>query len=108
MTHALKRPGFTLVFLAVAGLSFAGEIHDAALKGDLQKVKALLTHDPALLDAENEPNKKTPLHYAAQGGHKDVVEFLLDQGARVSRPNIAGETPLHYAAGLESPDVANP
>jgi ankyrin repeat protein/L-ascorbate metabolism protein UlaG (beta-lactamase superfamily) len=89
------------------GTGSSTAIHDAALAGDLQKVKALLAEDPALLDAEKAPNRKTPLHYAAQGGHKDVVEFLLDRGAQVSRPNIDGETPLHYAIGLDSPDVAN-
>jgi ankyrin repeat protein/L-ascorbate metabolism protein UlaG (beta-lactamase superfamily) len=99
--------GLLVVALAVAGSAFCAEIHDAAMKGDLQKVKALLAQDSRLLDAENEPSKKTPLHYAAQGGHRDVVEFLLDKGAQVSRPNIAGETPLHYAIGLDSPDVAN-
>lgn len=51
------------------------------------------------MTAAQEPNKKTPLHYAAHGGHKDVVEFLLDKGAQVSRPNIVDETPLHYGAG---------
>ena len=81
-------------------------IHDAAMKGDLQTVKALLEQDPALVNVEKPPNKKTALHYAAQGGHRDVVEFLLEKGAEVSRPNIIGETPLHYAATVESPDVA--
>jgi len=81
------------------------DIHDAALKGDLQAVKVLLARDPALLGAEKAPNKKTPLHYAAQGGHKGVVEFLLDEGAEVNRPNIAGETPLHYAVSAQAPEV---
>lgn len=106
MATTLNRLVFTLVILAAAGRAFGDEIHDAALKGDLQRVRALLAQDPALLDAEKAPNRKTPLHYAAQGGHKDVVAFLLDKGAQVSRPNIAGETPLHYAVGLESPEVA--
>ena len=41
----------------------------------------------------------TPLHGAAQGGHKDVVEMLLLKGAY---PNLGdkrdGITPLHYAS----------
>jgi ankyrin repeat protein/L-ascorbate metabolism protein UlaG (beta-lactamase superfamily) len=55
------------------------------------------------VDAEKAPNRKTPLHFAAQGGHAGVVAFLLDKGAQVNRPNIAGETPLHYAVGLDDP-----
>ena len=82
------------------------DVHDAALKGDLQAVKDWLDRYPALVHAEKPPNRKTPLHYAAQGGHRDVVELLLDKGAQVNCPNIAGETPLHYAASAETPDVA--
>jgi cytohesin len=73
------------------------------LKGDLETVRTLLAADPSLLDAEKPPKQKTPLHYAAQGGHADVVEFLLDKGAQVNHPNIIGETPLHCAATAESP-----
>jgi len=36
-----------------------------------------------------------------------VVAFLLDKGAEVNRPNIAGETPLHYAVGLDDPAVVH-
>ncbi len=82
-------------------------IHDAATRGDLQAVKAAIAADPAVVDAEKPPNKKTALHYAAQNGRTEVVAFLLDKGADVNRPNIAGETPLHYAAGLPDPAVVN-
>ena len=82
-------------------------IHDAAAKGDLQAVKAAIAADPAVVDAEKPPNKKTALHYAAQNGHAEIVAFLLDKGAEVNRPNIAGETPLHYAVGLPDPAVVN-
>ena len=85
----------------------ATTIHDAATKGDLQTVKAAIAADPTVVDAEKPPNKKTALHYAAQNGHADVVAFLLDKGADVNRPNIAGETPLHYAVGLPDPAVVN-
>ena len=81
------------------------DIHDAALKGDLDQVRALVLRDPSLVNAEKAPNAKTPLHYAAQEGHVPVVAFLLDQGAQVNRPNIAGETPLHYAVSLDSPET---
>ncbi len=119
----MKTPRACLVAVAVAAILVPGSrfsaqapapaaagpttIHDAAVKGDLATVKRLLAQDPALLEAEKPPNKKTALHYAAQNGRRDVVEFLLDSGAQVNRPNIAGETALHYAVGLESPDVVN-
>ncbi|KAH8045957.1 hypothetical protein JL720_16533 [Aureococcus anophagefferens] len=39
-----------------------------------------------------------PLHYAAYAGHAQVVEVLLEAGARVDERNAAGCTPLFLAA----------
>ena len=93
--------------VGILGSATQTAIHDAAAKGDLQTVKAAIAADPALVDAEKPPNKKTALHYAAQNGRAEVVAFLLDKGAEVNRPNIAGETPLHYAVGLDDPAVVH-
>ena len=101
LTVGLPNLGFAILAIAVAAQPPG--IHEAALKGDLPRVQALVAQDPALVDAENAPNRKTALHYAAQGGHVAVVAFLLDHGAQVNRPNVAGETALHYAVGLDDP-----
>lgn len=50
-------------------------------------------------------NGKTPLHWAAQGGHAEIVEFLIERGAVVDSQNVADETPLHYAAALGQSEV---
>lgn len=84
--------------------SFAADIHDAALNGDLVKVKALLKSDPKLLEASGNHGKK-PLHYAAQGGHMEMVAFLLEQGAAVDIKNEVNETPLQYAAAFGKKEV---
>ena len=95
-----------LVFLWIAVPALAEEIHDAALKGDLAKVKMLLSKNPKLLDVRSE-NEKTPLHYASQGGHLEIAEFLIAKGADVNSRNIADETPLHYAAALGHKEVVD-
>ena len=40
----------------------------------------------------------TPLHWAVNEGHIDVVEFLLTSNADVNAKNALGATPLHLAA----------
>jgi len=35
--------------------------------------------------------------YAVRGGHKDVVEFLLDKGVDLADGGPVGQTPLHWA-----------
>ena len=46
----------------------------------------------------------TPLHWAAQKGHTDIVKALLQAGAEVDAKDEYGYTPLHWAA--ESGDLA--
>ena len=84
----------------------AEEIHLAAQQGDLTKVKGLLEENPGLLEARSE-NEKTPLHFSAQGGHRELVAFLIEKGADVNAENIASETPLHYAAAMGHRDVVD-
>ncbi|MEW6367185.1 MAG: ankyrin repeat domain-containing protein [Acidobacteriota bacterium] len=86
-----------LALILFGPLAPADEIHDAALAGDTQKVKELLAKDASLLTSKGR-NDKQPIHWAAQGDHKELVAFLLDKGAPVDSRNIVGETPLVYAA----------
>jgi glyoxylase-like metal-dependent hydrolase (beta-lactamase superfamily II) len=93
-----------LLFISIPVL--AEEIHDAAQQGDLVKIKSLLEKSPGLLEARSE-NEKTPLHFAAQGGHKEIVELLVEDGADVNARNIALETPLHYAAAMGYKEIVD-
>ena len=89
-----RRRHCTLVALAWSSLAFCGEIHDAAKRGDLAKVKALLKDNPDLVFSKDNDGK-TPLHLAAVYGHKDVAELLLANKAEVNAKDNDGDTPLH-------------
>jgi len=100
---------FTVGILAWTSLAFCDEIHDAAVFGQLEKVKALLQNNPKLVfsrDNSGGHNGVTPLHCAAMEGHKDVAELLLAYKADVNATNNSNETPLHYAAMAGRMDVA--
>lgn len=52
----------------------------------------------------------TPLHWAAAGGHVEVTNWLLEQGAEVNKPTMYGAqfgvTPLHCAAWVDQVETA--
>lgn len=106
MSAAIKKITLFMLVLFISLPAVAEEIHDAAQQGDLAKIKELLEKNPDLLEARSE-SEKTPLHYAAQGGHKEIVELLLAKGADVNAKNSAMETPLHYAAALGHKEVVD-
>ncbi len=72
--------------LACTSLAYAGPIHDAARKGDVKKVQALLQSDPKLVNDKDNLGD-TPLHVAALHGQLNVVQALIDAGADVNAKN---------------------
>ncbi|KAL8867210.1 MAG: hypothetical protein Q9198_008601, partial [Flavoplaca austrocitrina] len=56
------------------------------------------------LDA-SDSSGRTPLSYACDGGHEDMVSFLLDRGASASITSKFGVPPLHYACASNRPDI---
>lgn len=72
---------------------------DAAGRGDLPRLDALLGADPGLLNETAGPGVRTALHHAVFGKSEAGVKFLLEHGAD---PNIRCEGdnayPLHFAA----------
>lgn len=95
------RSRYIALYLALALLAclplHADPIHSAAQKGKLDKVRALLAADPSLVNSRDKVGM-TPLELAAQGDHRDVVEFLLDHGADVNaRDSNGGFTAIDLA-----------
>lgn len=72
----------------------------AALKGHTNLVKILV-------DKGAQVNKSgwTPLHYAASGGHVDIITHLLAHQAHIDAESPNGTTPLMMAAMYGSPQA---
>ena len=73
----------------------------AALKGERAIAEKLIARDAAV-------NKTgwTPLHYAATGGHLELIRLLLDHSAYIDAESPNGSTPLMMAARYGAIDGA--
>jgi len=104
----MKHRLITLTVIIIAAILFAaqavqaGELHDAAKAGDLQKVKQLLSSGIDINEKDKSgiiQSGNTPLHDAAYYGRTEVVELLIRKGADVNaKAGLSGETPLFSAA----------
>ena len=99
------RPALILVALVWASFAFSChrndsggcKICDAAGRGDVAAVEALLQGNPKLIFSKDDKGN-TPLHLSASHGHRDVAELLLANRADVNARTYKGDTPLHWAA----------
>jgi len=82
---------------AFSAFAQSQEVFDLLRKGDVAAVKALIEKSPQLVEARGSDGN-TLLHYAAYGGSVELVNFLLDKGAKIDAPGQRGLTPLHVAA----------
>ena len=99
---------FLITTIAVTSLlaatGFAGPIHDAARKGDIEAVKQ---HLAAGRNVNAKDDKgRTPLHRAAREGHKEVAELLIAAGAALNSKDKEGKTPLYHAARWGHTNIA--
>mmetsp|Transcript_8067 Transcript_8067/g.9372 ORF Transcript_8067/g.9372 Transcript_8067/m.9372 type:complete len:581 (+) Transcript_8067:96-1838(+) len=73
--------------------------HEAASLGELSALKEIVKKDgkPVIFKADH--NGWRPIHEGARGGHADIVEYLLEQGANVNERtnNNKGGNPLYWA-----------
>ncbi len=73
----------------------AADIHEAAKRGTLDEVKALIAKGEKV-NAKDDRDL-TPLYYAAYTGHKEICLFLINQGADVNAAPEPFYTPLYAA-----------
>ena len=79
-------------------------IHLSALLGHIPSIQhyiADLQYDPDLRDSIG----RTPLHYAAMGGHLIITQYLVSSDADPLSEDVFHNLPLHYAAALGHLDV---
>lgn len=74
-------------------------LHAAAALGHLTVVEFLLNSgmDINARTVANTNGYTTPLALAAEGGHRAMVELLIDKGANPEATNLDGNTALHLA-----------
>lgn len=77
------------ILFGASTVAFCGPIHDAARKGDLKKVKALIAADPKIVN-DRDNNGDTPLHQAALHNQLAVAQALVEAGADVNAKNNYG------------------
>jgi ankyrin repeat protein len=73
-----------------------GDLHSAIKKGDIEKVKQLLSNGA---DPNEKRRQRTPLMLAAQRANLDTVTLLLGMGAELETQDYQGTTALMLAAG---------
>lgn len=76
----------------------------ACERGDLDVVKAIVKSDKSIvysMDAQ----ENTPLHFAANGGFRDICDFLIFNGSKIDATNFESWTPLHFACNMGYTDI---
>jgi ankyrin repeat protein len=103
---------FKAIFILVIIILFffsvillGNDLHDAIQKGDVAKVKTLISNNKELIHMNSEKGQ-TPLHLAVQKGNKEIVDFLISQGADINARDGEGNTPLISAISLKKTDIA--
>jgi ankyrin repeat protein len=82
----------------------AGELQDAAGRGDVEKVRSLMRANPLTISARD--GGTTALHEATRAGHIEIVKLLVAGGANVNATDFSGLTPLKLATGRH-PEIAS-
>ncbi|TYZ59866.1 hypothetical protein PybrP1_005808 [[Pythium] brassicae (nom. inval.)] len=85
------------------------DIFWASLKGDIRRVRHLVeVEHVSVSDSKLDPwnMQQTPLHWAAKGGSREVIEYLVGAGASVRCLDENGSFPLHIACWAGHIDAA--
>ena len=98
-TAALKNHSNVVIYL-ISTLNYSTPLHLTALHNNLEVVKFFMESEVFKYDPNCENQiRRTPLHYASEGGHLDAVKYLVDtHHCDPLYPDRDKTTPLHLAA----------
>jgi hypothetical protein len=78
-------------------MEYFEKLMDATKRGNLDEVKAVVQRHPEFINKKDALGA-TALHHATFGGHRGVVEFLVQQGAEINVfDSEFGATPTGWA-----------
>ncbi len=104
-----KQYGFTswrALKARVDSLTVEGQLAEAAKKGDVEMLGALLDQQPDKLDTRTKPYEWSLLHHAAHNGHLPAVDLLLRRGLGVDTRERGDDSyAMHWAAAAGHLDV---
>lgn len=95
----------TFILVALSVSAIAGELQEAAGRGDLAKVRSLIQANPAGISARE--GGTTALHEATRAGHLEIVKLLVASGANINATDFSGLTPLKLALGRRNIEMAD-
>uniref|UniRef100_A0A4W6EM55 Poly [ADP-ribose] polymerase n=1 Tax=Lates calcarifer TaxID=8187 RepID=A0A4W6EM55_LATCA len=90
----------------MASVAAGRELFEACRSGNLERVRKLVTAEN-VNSRDTAGRKSTPLHFAAGFGRKDVVDFLLQNGANVHARDDGGLISLHNACSFGHAEVVS-
>lgn len=104
-----------VIILICTSVINGSEIHDAARRGDLRKIKLLISNNPQLINEKDDEgdininrileNNNSVLHQAVSGGSSEIVDKLFEKSPDINARNIFGCTPLHVAVKEGHTDI---
>ncbi len=107
------RGNYNAVRHLLAHIGMDVDVFLASIMGDAGTVQQFITADSSLAQAMTPADhvlgsQLTALHLAASGGHAELVEWLLANGADINSSGYKGFTPLHFVISFGPKKLFDP